>query len=493
MHRILAIGLAASFALAFSATAAAWSWPADGTVLRPFSLGADAYAAGQHRGIDVAGPEGSAVRAPAGGVVTFAGSLPTYGRGVTIQTGDGYAVTLVHLGEIGVAKGDTVSEGAVVGTMGSSGTPEHAVPSVHLGVRLEADEEGYVDPLGLLPPRAEPVPTPAPEPVPAPVSAPAAAPAAQQPPPAPPSPATPVTPPSTPAVTPPPTVSPPTPVSAPSVTGGTAAGSHPTPQPAVAATAASAVDGPAAQVSPGPGVEIVAAAPVAKPIASEAGGEIHVSATAGVSAHAPAHPSASPALGTSTVTPSRDASTRVAPRRATVVHDDAVAPRVAAPHGPIDRPTPTEPAGGHPTTRALVHEALSAPGLAKRDGPVAPAHADRADTGWQEFLATRAPDEKHATLARADLAGEPQRGVAGKVARLASHAGRGALETIAALALAVLLAASVGQRVARRIGMDGAVLRHHADLLRQLDAAHRPRLHDRGRGRVRAPSTAART
>ena len=76
------------------------------------------------------------MRAPAAGTVTFAGSLPTYGRGVTILTADGYAVTLVHLGSIGVAKGDAVAEGASIGTMGWSGDAEHAVPSVHLGIRV---------------------------------------------------------------------------------------------------------------------------------------------------------------------------------------------------------------------------------------------------------------------------------------------------------------------------------------------------------------------
>ena len=169
MHRLLVIGATSLLALALSGAASAWSWPADGEVLRPFTLGGDAYAAGQHRGIDVAGPEGSAVRAPASGTVSFAGSLPTYGRGVTILTGDGYAVTLVHLGSIGVAKGDTVAEGSPVGTMGSSGDPEHTAPSVHLGIRVAAEPEGYVDPLGLLPPRPEPVATPPPAPAPAPV------------------------------------------------------------------------------------------------------------------------------------------------------------------------------------------------------------------------------------------------------------------------------------------------------------------------------------
>ena len=57
-------------------------------------------------------------------------------KGVTITTPDGYAVTLVHLGSIGVAKGDTVTEGAPIGGMGWSGDPEHDVPTVHLGIRV---------------------------------------------------------------------------------------------------------------------------------------------------------------------------------------------------------------------------------------------------------------------------------------------------------------------------------------------------------------------
>ena len=181
MHRYLVVGVAALAALALSAPAGAWTWPADGAVLRPFALGSDPYAGGQHRGVDVAGPEGTAIRAPAAGTVTFAGSLPTHGRGVTIQTADGFAVTLVHLGTIGVEKGASVDEGSSIGTMGWSGTPEHAVASVHLGIRRASDADAYVDPLGLLPPRAAPVPAPtaapAPAPTPAPVPEPVAPPA----------------------------------------------------------------------------------------------------------------------------------------------------------------------------------------------------------------------------------------------------------------------------------------------------------------------------
>jgi hypothetical protein len=71
---------------------------------------------------------------------------------VTIETADGYSVTLTHLGSIAVAEGATVAEQDAVGTVGPSGTPEVDGPYVHLGIRVTADPNGYVDPLGLLPP-----------------------------------------------------------------------------------------------------------------------------------------------------------------------------------------------------------------------------------------------------------------------------------------------------------------------------------------------------
>ena len=42
--------------------ALAWTWPVDGPVLRPFVLGDDPYAAGQHRGIDIGATAGAAER-----------------------------------------------------------------------------------------------------------------------------------------------------------------------------------------------------------------------------------------------------------------------------------------------------------------------------------------------------------------------------------------------------------------------------------------------
>src|ERR687883_317161 len=82
--------------------ALAWTWPVGGPVLRQFDLGDDPYAGGQHRGIDIGAVAGGPVLSPAAGLVTFAGTVPGGGRTLTIETSDGYAVTLLHLGTLRV-------------------------------------------------------------------------------------------------------------------------------------------------------------------------------------------------------------------------------------------------------------------------------------------------------------------------------------------------------------------------------------------------------
>src|SRR6266545_7619889 len=137
MRRLLLI---LGAALVFAPSAAAWSWPADGDLLKRFVFDPNhPYAGGQHRGIDIAGADGSSVRAPASGTVSFAGTVPTSGKTVTIQTADGYSVTLVHLGTIAVKKGALVAEGDVAGAIGPSGEAEVAAPHVHLGVRITSE------------------------------------------------------------------------------------------------------------------------------------------------------------------------------------------------------------------------------------------------------------------------------------------------------------------------------------------------------------------
>ena len=160
------LGLALLALVVLAPSASAWTWPLRGDVLRPYSLGPDPYAAGQHRGVDVAGAAGDAVRAPASGPVSFAGVVPGSGHTVTIQA-DGYAVSLTHLGDVAVARGAVVSEGDPVGAAGATDGAEWPVPYVHLGIRISSAADGYVDPATLLPPRAvAPPPSATPVPVP---------------------------------------------------------------------------------------------------------------------------------------------------------------------------------------------------------------------------------------------------------------------------------------------------------------------------------------
>ena len=129
--------------LALPGRAAAWTWPAGGAVLRTFSFDrAHPYAGGQRRGIDIGGSTGDAVLAPSGGVVSFAGTTPGNGLTLSIRTGDGYTVSLTHLGSLALRAGASVGESAPVGTVGPSATPEFDVPYVHLGIRITGDENG---------------------------------------------------------------------------------------------------------------------------------------------------------------------------------------------------------------------------------------------------------------------------------------------------------------------------------------------------------------
>ena len=165
------------FLLLFVPAAGGWTWPVQGPVLQTFSFDpAHPYAAGQHRGIAIGAGDGATVLAPASGIVSFAGTVPTNGKTLTIETPSGLAVSLTHLGSIEVARNASVDEGAAVGTVGPSGMPEFDVPYVHLGIRDAANDQGYLDPLAFLPVLAPPAaaPTPAPPvdvPAPAPVLA----------------------------------------------------------------------------------------------------------------------------------------------------------------------------------------------------------------------------------------------------------------------------------------------------------------------------------
>src|SRR3977135_1848019 len=99
-----------------------WLPPVDGPVVRAFQAPAFAYGPG-HRGIDLAAPPGTPVRAAGDGVVSFAGSVAGSLHVVVAHDGD-LRPTYAFLAGVDVLTGDRVARGQIVGVVGGSG-PEH--------------------------------------------------------------------------------------------------------------------------------------------------------------------------------------------------------------------------------------------------------------------------------------------------------------------------------------------------------------------------------
>lgn len=124
------------------ASEAAWAWPAEPVrIVALFDAPAHAFGAG-HRGIDLAAPDGAAVRAPADGVVAFAGVVVDR-TVVTIDHGDGHVTSIEPVTAL-VARGAHVRAGEVIARASHGG--HVAAGSIHVGVRLHG---AYVDPLDL--------------------------------------------------------------------------------------------------------------------------------------------------------------------------------------------------------------------------------------------------------------------------------------------------------------------------------------------------------
>lgn len=163
MRRIAFLAaLAAALTLPSPAAAAGgWFWPVRGDVITPYRNGGDPYAAGQHRGIDIAAAVGARVQAAAAGRVTFVGTAGSSGLTVGVRTADGtYDVSYLHLSAAAVREGDNVAAGDAIGAVGTSGRRSAERPHLHLGVRAAGERHAYHDPLEFLPPLSRPAPEP---------------------------------------------------------------------------------------------------------------------------------------------------------------------------------------------------------------------------------------------------------------------------------------------------------------------------------------------
>ena len=107
-----------------------------------------------HHGIDYAAPLGTPISAIGDGIVTFAGWKGGYGRLVEIAHKNGYKSRYGHLSGFakGIRKGRRVSQSQKVGYLGTTGLSTG--PHLHFEMLRYGK---WVNPLRIIPPRAEPV------------------------------------------------------------------------------------------------------------------------------------------------------------------------------------------------------------------------------------------------------------------------------------------------------------------------------------------------
>ncbi|SFN23440.1 Peptidase family M23 [Dokdonella immobilis] len=93
----------------------------------------DGKAGSAHSGMDIAAPRGTPVKAPAGGIVTFAATdLYLTGGTLVIDHGHGFSSNFLHLSRIDVEPGERVEQGQVIAAVGSSGRASG--PHLHWGM-----------------------------------------------------------------------------------------------------------------------------------------------------------------------------------------------------------------------------------------------------------------------------------------------------------------------------------------------------------------------
>jgi murein DD-endopeptidase MepM/ murein hydrolase activator NlpD len=93
------------------------AWPTNGSVTSGFG-----YRWGSlHAGIDIANGQGTPIRAAKGGTVILAGWNGGYGNCIVIDHGGGFSTLYGHMTRLRASDGQRVSQGDLIGDMGSTG------------------------------------------------------------------------------------------------------------------------------------------------------------------------------------------------------------------------------------------------------------------------------------------------------------------------------------------------------------------------------------
>jgi len=111
-------------------SAAGFTWPTSGQITSGFGP----RWGRMHQGLDIAAPTGRPITAAKSGTVIVAGWSGGYGQLVVIDHGGGLATAYAHQSRIAVKTGDPVTQGGLVGFVGSTG---HSTgPHLHFEVRV---------------------------------------------------------------------------------------------------------------------------------------------------------------------------------------------------------------------------------------------------------------------------------------------------------------------------------------------------------------------
>jgi murein DD-endopeptidase MepM/ murein hydrolase activator NlpD len=120
-----------------------WIWPVNGPITSPFCEPRPWEAC--HPGMDIAVPTGTPIRAAASGRVAIAGWVGGYGNYTCIQHSASLSSCYGHQSAIHVSVGQSVSQGQVIGLVGSTG---HSTgPHLHFEARVNGS---VVNPMNYL-------------------------------------------------------------------------------------------------------------------------------------------------------------------------------------------------------------------------------------------------------------------------------------------------------------------------------------------------------
>lgn len=120
-------------------------WPTNGNPGSPFGYRIHPIYGTRrlHTGVDIGAPTGQQIVAAADGLVVEAGWKGGYGNAVVIDHGGGVATLYAHQSRLAVSAGTVVTQGQVIGYIGSTGASTG--PHLHLEVRVNGVPQ---DPMG---------------------------------------------------------------------------------------------------------------------------------------------------------------------------------------------------------------------------------------------------------------------------------------------------------------------------------------------------------